>query len=149
MEQTVHTKAFLKLGVTELYTIMQLRIAVFVVEQQCPYQEVDDIDPRAMHLWLSDEKGATVAYARIYDDGKFARIGRVLVAPAFRKQKLGEQVVAEAIAWIMQYSVRDQIKIEAQAHLQSFYQKFGFVTTSEEYLEDGIPHVDMVMEIPR
>ncbi|WP_180897163.1 GNAT family N-acetyltransferase [Martelella soudanensis] len=130
----------------ELHDVFRLRIEVFVVEQACPYPELDGKDPQALHLRLLDE-GRLAAYARIFAAGETApeaRIGRVVVAPGFRGRRLGERVMREAIAACGKLSPSADIAISAQAHLQRFYGSLGFSVTSAEYLEDGIPHVDMV-----
>ncbi|KRK39429.1 GNAT family N-acetyltransferase [Loigolactobacillus bifermentans] len=128
-----------------LITIMQARVAVFVVEQNCPYQEVDAKDTTATHvmLWHGTE---LVAYTRIipHDDGQHISFGRVLVAQAFRGQQYGRQIVAATIDAITQRYPDQAIKIQAQDYLRDFYGSFGFKPVSETYLEDGIPHVDMV-----
>ncbi|MGV0817956.1 GNAT family N-acetyltransferase [Martelella sp. AMO21009] len=135
----------------ELHDLLRLRIDVFVVEQNCPYPEIDGKDPEALHLRLLED-GRLAAYARIFaaDPSKSeARIGRVVVAPDYRGQRLGERIMREAIAACEKRSPGAAIAISAQAHLQRFYGTLGFSVTSAEYLEDGIPHVDMVRAAAR
>ncbi|MAO82239.1 MAG: GNAT family N-acetyltransferase [Nocardioides sp.] len=135
----------------ELHDVFRLRIDVFVVEQNCPYPELDGKDPEALHLRLLED-GRLAAYARIFAAGEAAdkaRIGRVVVAPDYRGQRLGERVMEEAIAACGKLSPGAAIAISAQAHLQRFYGSLGFSVTSAEYLEDGIPHVDMIRTAER
>ena len=130
----------------ELYALMRLRVDVFVVEQECPYPELDGRDPDVLHLRLlaGDD---LLAAARILPPAESkapARIGRVVVAPAHRGKRLGEAVMQEAIAACERLYPQTPIALSAQSHLKRFYESFGFSPVSEEYLEDGIPHIDMV-----
>lgn len=140
-------KTTAELTSTELITIMQARVAVFVVEQNCPYQEVDAKDATATHvmLWQGTK---LVAYTRIipHDDGQHISFGRVLVTKAYRGQQYGRQIVAATLDAISQHYPDQAIKIQAQDYLRDFYGSFGFKPVSETYLEDGIPHVDMVRQ---
>ena len=131
----------------EVITIMRARVAVFVVEQNCPYQEVDAKDETARHVMLWQD-GQLAAYTRIipHDDGVHISFGRVLVVAQFRRQHLGRQIVAATIAEIQRLHPGRAIKIQAQDYLRQFYGSFGFTAVSAMYLEDGIPHVDMVLE---
>ena len=128
----------------ELYALLKLRVDIFVVEQKCPYPELDGKDPEALHLRLmADEE--LLAAARIFppsSDGA-ARIGRVAVSPQHRGKRLGEAVMREAITACGQHFPGKPIALSAQSHLLRFYQALGFVAVSDEYLEDGIPHIDM------
>lgn len=135
-----------ELSPTELLEIVQARVAIFVVEQNCPYQEVDDYDASAHHLQVRSG-GELAAYARIVGPGlKFAEpsIGRVIVVARFRALKLGRALMQEAIVQTERLYPGSPIRLSAQSHLQNFYGSVGFVVDSEEYLEDGIPHVDML-----
>ncbi|GCF94810.1 acetyltransferase [Enterococcus florum] len=132
-----------ELSVSELLTIFQERVAVFVVEQQCPYQEVDADDRDAWHVSLC-ENDQLKAYARVMLREDHVTFGRVLVVDKFRRQGLGEQLVQAVLADIRQRFPKMPIKISAQSYLQDFYSRFGFKATSEIYLEDGIPHLDML-----
>lgn len=138
-------KTTAELTPAELIIIMQARVAVFVVEQNCPYQEVDAKDATATHvmLWQGTK---LVAYTRIipHDDGQHISFGRVLVTKAYRGQQYGRQIVAATLDAISQHYPDQAIKIQAQDYLRDFYGSFGFKPVSETYLEDGIPHVDMV-----
>nr|WP_272211271.1 GNAT family N-acetyltransferase [Marinicella sp. W31]MDC2877158.1 GNAT family N-acetyltransferase [Marinicella sp. W31] len=131
----------------ELYDVIKLRVDVFVVEQNCPYPELDGKDAEAFHLRLL-EAGKLVAYGRIFtpDREPEARIGRVVVAPSHRGRKLGERLMREAVSACERLAPGAPIVISAQAHLERFYKGFGFCTTTEPYLEDGIPHVGMTRD---
>lgn len=143
-------KSFAELTTTELFRIYQLRVAVFVVEQDCVYQEVDDDDLIAQHLFRTDDVGQVLAYARLIPEPNQVRIGRVLVAASAHKHGAGRELVTEAIAAAREtYPEAQQIVIQAQAYLQKFYASFGFTPTSEVYLETGIPHLDMVLPLNR
>lgn len=134
-----------ELSPRDLYAMLKLRVDVFVVEQKCPYPELDGKDADALHLRLLAGK-QLVASARIRRPAKgdpAARIGRVVVSPEHRGKKLGDRVMVEAIAQCERLYPHSPIKLSAQSHLQRFYGSFGFVPVSAEYLEDDIPHVDM------
>jgi ElaA protein len=130
-----------------LYDVLKLRVDVFVVEQNCPYPELDGKDLDAMHLRALDGD-ALAAYLRVLspvDDGP-ARIGRVIVAPSHRGMKLGDKIMREAIAYCRERFPARDIDLSAQSHLKAFYGSFGFKPVSDEYSEDGIPHIDMRLE---
>lgn len=136
-------KHFTNLIIQELHAIYKLRISVFIVEQNCPYQEVDDADKDAYHIWLEDEEGIQ-AYARILPPRttfKEASIGRIIAKK--RRCGLGTQIVKEAIKTAKEEFGAETIKIEAQVYAKSLYEKVGFVQKSEPFLEDGIPHILM------
>ncbi|HFU3724666.1 TPA: GNAT family N-acetyltransferase [Streptococcus suis] len=139
-------KAFDQLSLQELYGILTLRVDVFVVEQACPYPEVDGKDPNCLHLLGTDE-GELVAYLRIlpaglsYDE---VSIGRVVIKSRHRGKGLGRPMMEQAIHFITNEWKESQIKIGAQAHLEKFYSSLGFEPVSEVYLEDDIPHLDML-----
>lgn len=129
----------------ELYALLKLRVDIFVVEQECAYPELDGQDGAALHLRLMD--GADIlAAARVLPpiEGKEPRIGRVLVSPAHRGKGLGEALMKEALAVCAEQYPGSDIAISAQSYLLKFYSDLGFVAVSEEYVEDGIPHIDMV-----
>ncbi|WLD57178.1 GNAT family N-acetyltransferase [Salinispirillum sp. LH 10-3-1] len=139
--------AFERLGNTALYRILQLRVNVFVVEQQCPYPELDDQDQTAWHL-QGYVDGELAAYARILPpkaDG-LPIIGRVVVAPAYRGLKLGEQLMQRAMEWTRNAFPQRQIEIGAQHRLQAFYMGLGFTAVGEPYDEDGIQHIKMLSQ---
>lgn len=129
----------------ELLTILEARTAVFVVEQQCPYQEVDEADRSAVHVCIEKE-GELQAYARILAEGERIHFGRVFVVKKFRGQQLERKLVAKTMKEIEKRYPDQPVSISAQAHLSDFYGSFGFKETSEEYLEDGIPHVEMLWQ---
>lgn len=132
----------------ELYALLKLRVDVFVVEQACPYPELDGKDADALHLRLLVD-GETAAYARIWRPENAApRIGRVLVSPDHRGRKLGEALMREAIGAYGTRFPGMPIELSAQSYLQQFYRSLGFSPTSEEYVEDGIPHIDMRRSTP-
>ncbi len=133
----------------ELYALLKLRVDVFVVEQDCAYPELDGKDEKALHLRLLID-GKTAAYARLYrPDGEPPRIGRVIVAPDHRGKGLGEVLMREAIRACEAHFPGTPIALSAQSHLERFYRALGFSPTSEEYVEDGIPHIDMLRPADR
>ncbi len=137
-----HERAFTELSVAELYAIIELRERVFVVEQRCVYLDADGRDPACRHVFAT-EAGSIVAYARIVPAGvafPSIAIGRVVIAPASRGRGLARAVMARAIAACGPVP----IELGAQAHLEAFYASLGFVRSGEVYVEDGIPHVDML-----
>jgi ElaA protein len=141
---------FSELTPEDLYSAVQLREAVFIVEQLCPYNDADGRDPHAWHLlgW-SDEQGGRdlVAYARVFEPGvryTEASIGRVVTAPRVRGSGLGKALMAEALRRAESLAPGQAIKIAAQRRLEKFYLELGFRTISEPYEEDGITHVDML-----
>lgn len=140
-------KPFNELTAPEFYQIAKLRVAVFVVEQQCPYQEIDDIDPDALHTWLAADDGTILGYTRLYAEAGTAHIGRVLTAPAARGTGVGHRLLEESITATQAAFPGLPIVIGAQAHLQAFYESHGFRQTSEVYLEDDIPHIEMVLKV--
>ncbi|MGK5739128.1 GNAT family N-acetyltransferase [Micromonospora sp. URMC 103] len=137
----LHTATFADLDARTFHDLLRLRIDVFVVEQDCPYPELDgrDVEPGTRHLWLADAVGP-VAYLRILaDPGGVARIGRVVVAPRARGGGHAGRLLTEALA-----VVGDRpCVLDAQSYLVDFYARHGFTVTGPEYVEDGIPHVPM------
>lgn len=127
-----------------VYEMFKLRVDVFVVEQNCPYPEIDTLDQECLHLQIKDEN-TLAAYCRIISEGETARIGRVIVNPTFRGQQLGRQLMTAAIEEIARSKAYKWMELSAQSHLQNFYGSFGFKAISEVYLEDNIPHIDMKM----
>lgn len=135
------------LGKEQLYTILELRSEVFVVEQKCAYQDVDgqDLSGDTLHL-MGWQNNQLVAYARLLDpdsQGGDVVIGRVIIAPAGRGQKLGHELLAQALENIDDYWPGQPVFMSAQAHLQPFYEQHGFSAEGEIYLEDDIPHIGM------
>ena len=134
-------KTFHELTVDELYDILSLRVDVFVVEQKCAYRELDDIDKRAMHLFMKEE-GKIVSYLRYFKgEGNVIQIGRVV--SRIRKHGYASAVLAKAIAQIKEMPGISAIVLEAQVYAVSLYEKAGFVVVSEPFDEDGIMHVRM------
>ena len=141
-----HIKQFDELSTVELYEIIRLRNKVFVVEQNCIYQDADEKDYDAFHLFLTqDDK--IVAYARLFKSGDYfekASIGRVVVHPAYRKQNLGKKLMQRALQFITETLKETTIEISAQTYLIKFYNDLGFKESGQEYLEDNIPHIRMM-----
>lgn len=139
------------LTVPQLYALLQLRCEVFVVEQACVYQDIDGDDLVGENRHILGWQGDTlVAYARLLkneDDFSPVTIGRVIVSPAVRGEKLGYQLMEHALASCAQHWPEHALYLGAQAHLQNFYHHFGFVPVTDVYDEDGIPHVGMAREV--
>ncbi|WP_452225425.1 GNAT family N-acetyltransferase [Lacinutrix chionoecetis] len=140
------TKTFQELTTQELYNVLQLRSEVFVVEQNCVYQDLDGKDEKALHvIGFKNEK--IVAYTRLFKPGdyfEFSSIGRVVVAEKERKYKFGYEIMEASIKVIKSHYNTDEIKISAQCYLKNFYNNLRFFEIGEEYLEDGIPHIGML-----
>lgn len=134
-----------ELTTSELLAILKERVRVFVVEQDCAYQEVDDADDQAIHVILKNSDDI-VAYARILKDNDQIKFGRVLVTKQYRGQHVGRKLIEAVLSEIERYFPAENIYIQAQSYLENFYASFGFETTSAEYLEDNIPHKDMVLK---
>lgn len=134
-------KSFDKLTTQELFHIYKLRVDVFVVEQQCPYHEIDDIDLISQHIYLQNDNSLILAYCRLYKQNDTFHIGRVIASP--KHKGYGTQIMKTAIEFAINNLHADSIIIEAQTYAQKFYEKLGFVQTSEPFEEDGIPHIQM------
>ena len=137
-------KHFSELTARELFEIFKLRIDVFVVEQNCPYRDVDDADTAAYHVWLQDDDGIE-AYLRVLPAGATfdeVSIGRVIAVK--RRQGLGTRIVDAGISVAQEKFHAEKIKIEAQTYARALYEKLGFVQVGDEFLEDGIPHIPML-----
>lgn len=134
----------------DLYAMLKMRIDVFVVEQKCAFPELDGKDPEALHLRLlaGNELLASTRIIAPRGPEDPAYIGRVLVSPDHRGKRLGEKLMVESIAACERLFPGHPIALSAQSHLQKFYTSFGFETVSEEYLEDDIPHIDMLRPLP-
>ncbi len=142
-------KTFNELTLNEFHEILQLRINVFVVEQNCAYPELDNKDKIALHLFTFDEKipEKVIAYTRIFKPGDYyeeSAFGRVVVHPDYRKKELGYKLIEETISVIENNFNNSKIKIGAQTYLKKFYESFDFKQVGVEYIEDGIPHIYMV-----
>ncbi len=139
-------KPFEKLTNDELYALLKLRVDVFVVEQDCPYPELDNFDQQAIHYFLKIN-GEFAANLRILpSNSKYEEvsIGRVLVSKKFRRQGYAQQIMQKAINYIVNEWKETRIKVQGQEYLKDFYSGLGFEQVSESYLEDGIPHIDMI-----
>ncbi len=138
------------LSQSELYGILRLRSQVFVVEQNCVYQDLDGYDECAFHLFTMENEEC-IAYARLFlpdlKYSKSASIGRVVVADNFRHLGLGSVLMEKAIRILSDFKEVKNIRISAQAHLENFYNSFGFQTSGDSYLEDGISHLEMNLEV--
>lgn len=134
------------------YRILQLRQEIFVVEQNCPYLDLDSRDFEAYHLIGLNAENEILTYCRILPPGiayqDYCSIGRVLTAAKFRKQKLGKSLMQEAIFYCNKLFPKYAIKISAQSYLLEFYSNLGFEASGRSYLEDGIPHDEMTYSIP-
>jgi ElaA protein len=141
-------KSFNELSTNELYAILQERTLVFVVEQECPYLEVDGKDLQSYHLY-HEENGEVTAYARLLPPGvsyKEASIGRVFVKREHRGKGLAGELLKRGLDFIHNELGEMTVKIQAQEYLKEFYGSFGFQAITDTYLDDGIPHIDMVLE---
>ena len=144
----VAIKKFKDLSPLELYEILQLRSEVFVVEQDCVYQDIDGNDQKALHI-IGTVENKIIAYTRCFRPGDYfkeASIGRVVVKESQRKFKRGNQIMNSSIKAINNHYKTKIIKISAQCYLNKFYTNLQFKSIGEKYLEDGIPHVTMVRE---
>ena len=140
------SKPFDQLSLDELYEILQVRVAVFVVEQTCPYQEIDGKDPKCHHLFFR-EHGKIKAYLRVVPPGvsySEASIGRVLTTT--RGGGYGKKLMQEGIRLAQKLYPADGLRIGAQVYAKGFYEQLGFRQSSEEYLEDDIPHIEMLLQ---
>lgn len=135
-----HIKTFEQLTTKELFHIYKLRVDTFVEEQQCPYHEIDDIDLIAHHIYLQ-QNTEMLAYCRLYHKNNAFHIGRVIAA--IKHKGYGTQIMKTAIKFATQKLHVQSINIEAQNYAKKFYEKLGFVTTSEPFDEDGIQHIKM------
>ena len=139
-------KSFDDLTVHELYDFLRLRSEIFVVEQNCVYLDLDGKDKVALHLF-GEFEGKIVAHARLFKAGitfEKSSIGRVNVDVNYRDRKWGHDLMREAIAGIKYHFGESQITIGAQLYLKKFYESHGFIQASEMYLEDDIPHIEMI-----
>lgn len=142
----IQVKTFEELTKQELYNLLQLRSEVFVVEQDCVYQDMDGKDEKALHV-LGFKEDKIVAYTRIFKPGLYfdeSSIGRVVVAKNERKYKYGYDIMEASIEAIKHHFKTSLIKISAQCYLKKFYSNLGFNIIGEEYLEDDIPHIAMI-----
>jgi len=142
-------KNFQDLSNTEIYQILRLRSEVFVVEQECIYQDIDNKDKKAVHIFLK-EKNEIIAYSRVFKEKEYFEnpsIGRVVVANKRRMYGVGKKIMNISINYIKQNIKAKSIEISAQKYLKKFYSNLGFVQQGDEYLEDNIPHLRMFLVI--
>lgn len=142
----ISVKKYNELTIENIYSILQLRSEVFVVEQNCVYQDIDKKDQIAYHV-IGMKKNKLIAYSRIFDSGDYfskPSIGRIVVKEEYRGFSFGYQLVKESIVFIEKNFKEKTILISAQKYLKKFYNNFRFIQQGEEYLEDGIPHIKMM-----
>jgi len=142
-------KNFQDLSNTEIYQILRLRSEVFVVEQECIYQDIDNKDKKAVHIFLK-EKNEIIAYSRVFKEKEYFEnpsIGRVVVANKRRMYGIGKKIMNISIDYIKQNIKAKSIEISAQKYLKKFYSNLGFIQEGDEYLEDNIPHLRMFLII--
>lgn len=145
----ITTYNYNELSADQLYEILKLRAEVFVVEQNCAYQDLDNKDNKALHL-IGEINNKIVAYTRIFKKGDYfinSSIGRVLVKKEFRKKEYGKIIMKKSIERIKQDPKEEKIELSAQKYLINFYKEFGFKKIGEEYIEDNIPHIKMILKI--
>ncbi len=141
-------KGTAQLSSLELLKILEERVKVFVVEQKCPYQEVDEKDADALHVYFK-QNHELAAYARIvpHDNNKDISFGRILVVKKYRSTGLGRKLVTETLKQIRQRYPHTDVKIQAETYLLNFYSSFGFRVVSGSYLVDGVSHTDMILSL--
>ena len=145
----ITTYTYQQLSKEKLYQIIRLRLEVFVLEQNCIYQDLDNKDQKAIHL-VGEEEGKVIAYTRLFKKGDYfenASIGRVIVKKESRKKDYGKKIMQKSIEELKNEHNEENIEISAQKYLIKFYDDLGFKKTGEEYLEDNIPHIKMVLKI--
>ena len=143
------TKTFSELDTEDLYQILRLRSEVFVVEQDCVYQDLDNKDQNAIHLYYK-ENNQIVAYTRIFKAGDYYEnpcIGRVVVSKKNRGNDIGKKIMIDSMEYIKQNIKGEKIELSAQKYLDKFYKDLGFYKIGEDYLEDGIPHQRMIFDL--
>ncbi len=145
-----YIKKFEELSVDEIYNILKLRSSVFVVEQNCVYQDLDDKDKQATHLFMEQDQ-EIIAYTRIFKKGDYyvnnPSIGRVVVKKSQRGKELGKEIMIKSIKYIKENIEEEKIELSAQKYLDKFYNELGFYRVGEDYLEDGIPHQRMLYDL--
>lgn len=138
-------KSFQDLSSLELYKIMYLRTATFVVEQRRIYQEVDQNDLKAVHIFKEDETGEVVAYARVFlQDNDTVTFGRVVTSKKVRGQGVGKELLDQIMKAIGKYFANKEIEIEAQAQVKGYYEQVGFQSVGDEFIFESTPHIKMV-----
>ncbi|WP_344924640.1 GNAT family N-acetyltransferase [Aquimarina addita] len=147
MDLQFKIKRFDELEIKELYHMLRLRAEVFIVEQDCVYQDIDNKDQKALHV-LGIKNDKIIAYTRLFDAGDYfekASIGRVVISDKERAYGYGHELLKKSIAAVNEFFNTSDIKISAQCYLKKFYKQHGFKQIGEEYLEDGIPHIAMIL----
>jgi len=142
-------KTFYKLEREELYQILRLRSEVFVVEQDCIYQDLDNKDQKAIHIFLKENENI-IAYTRVFKKGDYYKnpsIGRVVVSKKERGKELGKKIMKYSIDYIKKNELGEKIELSAQKYLDKFYKDLDFYTIGKEYMEDGIPHQRMLLDL--
>ena len=145
----INTYTYKELSADQLYEILRLRAEIFVVEQNCAYQDIDQKDQKAIHLTGEINK-KIIAYTRIFKKGDYfnnSSIGRVLVKKDYRKKDYGKVIMKKSIEIIKTDPEEEEIELSAQKYLTEFYSELGFKKTGKEYLEDNIPHIKMILKI--
>ncbi|WP_327486092.1 GNAT family N-acetyltransferase [Telluribacter sp.] len=143
-------KSYNELTLDELYQLLRLRSEVFVVEQQCPFLDIDNKDQSCHHLMGWTPEGVLAAYTRLVPPGlayEQVSIGRVVTSPQYRRYGIGRQLMKESIGAVYQLYSQVPIRIGAQLYLKKFYESFGFEQVSEMYLEDDIEHIEMLLKV--
>ena len=145
-------KKFSELSTEEIYNILKLRSEVFVVEQNCVYQDIDEKDKKATHLFI-EKNNEIIAYTRIFKKGDYYEenpsIGRVVVSKKERGKKIGKEIMLNSIEFIKKELKGRKIELSAQKYLDKFYKDLDFYSEGEDYLEDGIPHQRMFYDLVR
>ena len=141
---TIKVSHFSQLSPDELYGILRLRAEVFVVEQDCPYQDLDDRDRDSYQVWAEDGGGIVGCLRVFMYDGTYAQIGRVVTSQKIRGKGWGLETMKVGIEVVKEHFGNAPILIHAQAYATGFYEKVGFRVSSEQFLEDGIPHYEMI-----
>lgn len=142
-------KAFNELSLQQLYALLALRAEVFVVEQDCPYQDIDGKDQECLHVLGTNADGVLLAYARIVPAGlsySNVALGRIVTSPKVRRTGAGKQLMEYCLGQIELLHGKVPVEMSAQCYLNDFYRSFGFKPEGEEYLEDGIPHIHMRLQ---
>lgn len=138
-------KTFNEITKDELWSIYFARVQTFVVEQKRPYQEVDDVDKKALHIWV-EENGKLLAYARVFHGRDYTSFGRVLTTPDARGKGLGKKLIHKVLEEIDEHFNHPTIKIDSQDDKESFYAKFGFKSVGEVYEFHQTPHIKMILK---
>ncbi|KZK83698.1 putative N-acetyltransferase YjcF [Pseudovibrio sp. W64] len=151
MSQFLELKDFNEFSVEQLYALLKLRCDVFIVEQQCAYPDIDGLDPVSKHILVMNDAGHILGALRIllkYDDGDVFKISRVLVSKEARGQGIAGKLMNAALSYCAATNDDARVELQAQDYLKDFYGGLGFYATSETYLDDGIPHIDMRLRVP-